>query len=808
MEFQAVKHLSEGCIVEFMQDSIPQIAWILEEQKGKVRLILPNRRETSFNSNRLLPWYGPVYSGTKSREEIVQLLTFHKDKRTALAEKIDAKEVWEMSQGEVTQEKVEFFAELILNDLDADDIASFAHMLLRNKAHFRFSPPEFEVFDAETVQQKQEAEIIAQQRESMVSGGAQWFKALWDSYLKKQRVLASPPEEPVYTRLKQLLMRRIADPETNEDEHLWKQVSKILPDDPFVPLLLAMSWGILPEHHNYWLDKADYSAGTEWEKEYEEDAQSFIKSAEKLLHSTTYPQSSQTFITIDDASTKDIDDAFSIQTRPEGGWRVSVCIACPAAQWPFKSPLDKAIFQRASSIYLPEGTYHMMPELLGTDAFSLLQGKDRLTIIYHCEVDADGSLVHCEMETATVSVMHNLVYEACEYILNEHAGISNDSTSKITSSSNTNSDDNFSENDFLRGDFSDDETLNNSISNSKTHKDISNTLTNIEDPQDLINAQEHKEMIILAHELAQCRLAYRIRQGAIVIVKEEPIFYLDTDITHMSMQDDKIANEIPSQIPTATTNDATDKATNDSINETTNDTPNESADVKVLLKESSSVKQAQLLVSELMILANASLAEFAVSHSIPLLFRTQDIAIPKEYAGIWKSPQDIARVVRTLGAARIEIVAKPHAGMALKAYSPATSPLRRYADLVNEAQILNFLHQEKPYWDASELADLLTRFQFYADAVGQIQRSRPRYWKLLYFKQQAKIMGDKCGFCGIVSEENDHFVSVTMPKEQMVVRGKRQVFGGKVMLGQELKLRLGKIDPLRGEISILNVEEV
>jgi len=775
MVFQAIKYLSEGCIVEFMQDSIPQIAWILEEQKGKVRLILPNRRETSFNSNRLLPWYGPVYSGTKSREEIVQLLTFHKDKRTALTEKIDAKEVWEMSQGEVTQEKVEFFAELMLDDLDADDIASFAHMLLRNKAHFRFSPPEFEVFDAETVQQKQESEIIAQQRESMVSGGAQWFKALWDSYLKKQKVLANPPEEPVYSRLKQLLMRRIADPETNEDEHLWKQVSKILPDDPFVPLLLAMSWGILPEHHNYWLDKADYKAGTEWEKEYEEEAQSFIKSAEKLLHSTAYPQSSQTFITIDDASTKDIDDAFSIQTRPEGGWKVSVCIACPAAQWPFKSPLDKAIFQRTSSIYLPEATYHMMPELLATDAFSLLQNKDRLAIIYHCEVDAEGSLVHCEMETATVSVTHNLVYEACEHILNEHTGIS-----KHNTSNNTNSDNDFSESDFLKEDFSDEDILNNSISNSEIPNEDSNTLANIENPQDLANAKEHKEMIVLAHELAKCRLAYRIRQGAVVLVKEEPIFYLDTDITHMSMQDDRIANE----------------------------TPNESADVKVLLQESSYATQAQLLVSELMILTNASLAEFAVSHSIPLLFRTQDIAIPKEYAGIWESPQDIARVIRTLGAARIEIVAKPHAGMALKAYSPATSPLRRYADLVNEAQILNFLHHEKPYWDASELADLLTRFQFYADAVGQVQRSRPRYWKLLYFKQQAKIMGDKCGFYGIVSEENDHFVSVTMPKEQMVVRGKRQVFGGKVMLGQELKLRLGKIDPLRGEISILNVEEV
>ena len=39
-----VKYPGAGCVVEFMQGNSPQIAWVMEEQAGKLRLPLPNRR--------------------------------------------------------------------------------------------------------------------------------------------------------------------------------------------------------------------------------------------------------------------------------------------------------------------------------------------------------------------------------------------------------------------------------------------------------------------------------------------------------------------------------------------------------------------------------------------------------------------------------------------------------------------------------------------------------------------------------------------------------------------------------------------
>ena len=45
MASHIVQNPAAGCIVEFMQGNEPQIAWVMEEQKGKLRLFLPNRRE-------------------------------------------------------------------------------------------------------------------------------------------------------------------------------------------------------------------------------------------------------------------------------------------------------------------------------------------------------------------------------------------------------------------------------------------------------------------------------------------------------------------------------------------------------------------------------------------------------------------------------------------------------------------------------------------------------------------------------------------------------------------------------------------
>ena len=225
--------------------------------------------------------------------------------------------------------------------------------------------------------------------------------------------------------------------------------------------------------------------------------------------------------------------------------------------------------------------------------------------------------------------------------------------------------------------------------------------------------------------------------------------------------------------------------------------------ITVSLDEDPLAPKAHLLVSELMVLTNAALAAWAKEHGVTLLHRTQDVAIPKEFSGIWQTPLEIARVVKALAPAVLETNPRPHAGLGEAMYAPSTSPLRRYPDMINETQIISLLRDGKPRWSKEELDTLLPLLNAHLDAAGQVQRFRPRYWKLLYFKQQ----GDRW-WPAVITDENDAFVTANMPKEQMIVRARRQFFGERTHPGQELEIRLGKVHPLQNDFQLLETREI
>ena len=96
-----VRYPGAGCVVEFMQGNAPQIAWVLEEQNGRLRLLLPNRRETALQAARILPWPGPAYEKNCSRDAALEILERHKSRREVA--NVDPLELWELAQGEVEQ---------------------------------------------------------------------------------------------------------------------------------------------------------------------------------------------------------------------------------------------------------------------------------------------------------------------------------------------------------------------------------------------------------------------------------------------------------------------------------------------------------------------------------------------------------------------------------------------------------------------------------------------------------------------------------------------------------------------------------
>lgn len=699
-----IKFPSPGCIVEYLEDNSIQTAFVLEESGGKLRLLMPSRRETKMASDRILPWPGPVYPAGMGREEAVRILEGHKSKRETLAANIDPMDVWEIAQDEIRQADAGWFAELFESEPGVDTIAAYGRALLGCKTHFRFQPPEFQVFDAETVQKRQDEQRVKAEREALVAGGAAFLHLLWDLALKRKSLTADElkeavskervPSANVLDRIAKLLFARVVNPETQEDAALWQLIGKGLPDVPHVPFQLLVAWGKLPQHYNFWLDRADYETGDDWWLEYSGEVDQLVSAGKNSRDADGKPPICDLpFLSIDSSSTKDIDDAFHIE-QADNGWNLTVALACPAFCWPFGSSFDKKILHRGTSIYLPEKTMHMMPEILGTETYSLKQGENRLAFCLRIGIGASGEVLSFEPCVAQARLAANLTYENAQAVLDGNA-------------------------------------------------DPDNT------------AMPYASQLRQAFSLAKARENSRIANGAIIMQKPEPVIRLSDD-------DNDVVVDIEPEKP---------------------------------------FYDAQLLVSEMMVLASAALADWAAQRNIPLVYRTQNVTVPKEYAGIWSKPEDLARVIRALAPSILETEPRPHAALAVPRYAPITSPLRRYTDLLNEGQIINYLAKGEPLWNKGELDIILDTLSPNLDAASQVQRFRPRYWKLLYFRQH----GDKEWWDGVITEENENFVSVSLPDKGLFVRGKRQLFDERACPGMKVALRLGKVNPLYNEIQIVEV---
>ena len=315
-----VRYPGAGCVVEFMQGNAPQIAWVLEEQNGRLRLLLPNRRETALQAARILPWPGPAYEKNCSRDAALEILERHKSRREVA--NVDPLELWELAQGEVEQAPAQWFAELAMSEPDMDAVAACGHALMQAKSHFKFNPPNFEVYPESVVATRMAELEAARRREELVNKGSSFIRLLWEIHQKKSTQspgrAAESLDPDVRERLRRTIMNRIADPETSEDDGLWKLMVKGLPDDPFMPLYLAQAWGLVEPHHNYWMDRAGYAPGNDWCEEHRDELDALLaQAAEDERQEPTFPD--RPIISIDAPTTRDVDDAFFIEARPDGG---------------------------------------------------------------------------------------------------------------------------------------------------------------------------------------------------------------------------------------------------------------------------------------------------------------------------------------------------------------------------------------------------------------------------------------------------------------------------------------------------------
>lgn len=125
----------------------------------------------------------------------------------------------------------------------------------------------------------------------------------------------------------------------------------------------------------------------------------------------------QLVITIDDDSTKDVDDALAAEVEEDGSIRLWVHIADVAEHVPEDSPIDRAAFDVPTSVYLPQGVRHMLPDALASNLLSLLPGVERDTLCAEIRLDADGEVRGVDLYEARIISRQRLSYTTVARII-------------------------------------------------------------------------------------------------------------------------------------------------------------------------------------------------------------------------------------------------------------------------------------------------------------------------------------------------------------------------------------------------------
>ncbi len=122
---------------------------------------------------------------------------------------------------------------------------------------------------------------------------------------------------------------------------------------------------------------------------------------------------------IDDATTTEIDDAFSLEKLASGNWRVGIHIAAPALGILPNSSIDEIAAQRLSTVYMPGNKITMLPENV-VQAFTLCADKVCPALSLYLEVDAATfEIVNSESRLERLHIAANLRHDSLEPLFNE-----------------------------------------------------------------------------------------------------------------------------------------------------------------------------------------------------------------------------------------------------------------------------------------------------------------------------------------------------------------------------------------------------
>lgn len=146
---------------------------------------------------------------------------------------------------------------------------------------------------------------------------------------------------------------------------------------------------------------------------------------------------------------------------------------------------------------------------------------------------------------------------------------------------------------------------------------------------------------------------------------------------------------------------------------------------EITMIKTDNLSPSRSIVEELMILYNRLFAKRATESGLPFLYRN--------VAGFEENEETEPRAQIQ---AYLSTEARFHPGVGSEAYLHASSPIRRFADIVNQMQFQAFLQGQTPALGKDELESLIPELEKRLLLLRQVARRSESYWLLRFLQQK------------------------------------------------------------------------
>ncbi len=209
------------------------------------------------------------------------------------------------------------------------------------------------------------------------------------------------------------------------------------------------------------------------------------------------------------------------------------------------------------------------------------------------------------------------------------------------------------------------------------------------------------------------------------------------------------------------------------------------------------------LVAEMMILAGEVAARYGKTHSIPLPFRGQpQPELPPEEE-LLLLPAGFVRACamrRCMPKSEMSINPLRHAGLGLDTYTQATSPIRRYSDLLTHFQIKAHLRGDVLPFSADGLKEVMMNVTSITQEVVMVERQTNRYWALEYLRRHLDKAWDTTVLMWLREDSNLALILLEDLGLQLPMFFKRAVD-----LGEEILVKVTHADPQKDVIQFQEI---